>query len=289
MEAEMKLRTAAITCATTVSIFSWALLGSAGETAHTPKEIIPYGKIDPSLLPIAYSGSEKFRYKIAYTGGVKLGELELEIRRVPGADEEFELYALVTTKDSVFNSIYPVRDVHLTRVRGEDRLPYFYEVWQKEGYNYEAYKKTVYDQQDGVVSYQRNEEDPREFKVAIPTHNEFSSFFSSRLMSFEEGESFIVPTFADKKRMEVEVKTISKDRLRNTALGAVDTIRVTPILKFRGLYDKRGDTVIWYTDDECRVPVKITSKLALGSITSTLMSYDNPACSRYTQIAQLKK
>lgn len=285
----MKLRTAAITSATTLCILTGALLGSAGETAPSSRQLIPYGKIDPSLLPIAYSGTEKFRYKVAYTGGVKLGELELEIRRVPGAEDEYELYALVTTKDSVFNSIYPVRDVHLTRVRGDERLPYFYEVWQKEGYNYEAYKKTVYDQQDGVVSYQRNEENPREFKVAIPTHNEFSSFFSSRLMSFKEGHSFLVPTFADKKRMEVEVKTLSKDRLKKTALGSVDTIRVTPILKFRGLYDKRGDTTIWYTDDECRVPVKITSKLALGSITSTLISYDNPACRRYTQVAQLKK
>jgi len=289
MEAEMKLRTAAITCATTFCILTGALLGSAKETAPSSRQLIPYGKIDPSLLPIAYAGTEKFRYKIAYTGGVKLGEMELEIRRVPGAEDEFELYALVTTKDSVFNSIYPVRDVHLTRVRGDERLPYFYEVWQKEGYNYEAYKKTEYDQQGGVISYQRNEENPREFKVAIPTHNEFSSFFSSRLMSFKEGHSFLVPTFADKKRVEVEVKTLSKDRLKKTALGSVDTIRVTPILKFRGLYDKRGDTVIWYTDDECRVPVKITSKLALGSITSTLMSYDNPACQRYTQVAQLKK
>jgi hypothetical protein len=69
----------------------------------------------------------------------------------------------------------------------------------------------------------------------------------------------------------------------------VDTVEVSPILKFKGLYDKRGDTTIWYTNDECRVPVKITSKLAIGSITSTLLSYDNPACSRYTQLAKLEK
>jgi hypothetical protein len=106
-------------------------------------------------------------------------------------------------------------------------------------------------------------------------------------MAFEVGTSFLVPTFADKKRVEVEVKILGKEHFKKTALGPVSTFEVSPILKFKGLYDKRGDTVIWYTADECRVPVKITSKVAIGSITSTLISYDNPACSRYTQLARL--
>jgi hypothetical protein len=197
------------------------------------------------------------------------------------------LYALVTTENTFFNTIYPVRDEHLTRVRGEKRLPYFYEIKQKEGYNYEAHKVTSYDQEKGLISYRKNDNKPVEYKVAGPTHNEFSSFFGSRLMQFAEGKSFLIPTFADRRRVDVEVKVLSTDKFDKTALGPVETIEVTPILKFKGLYDKRGDTTIWYTNDECRVPVKITSKLAIGSITSTLLSYDNPACSRYTQLALL--
>ena len=52
-------------------------------------------------------------------------------------------------------------------------------------------------------------------------------------------------------------------------------------MTFSGLYDKRGDTVIWYTDDRCRVPVKINSKILIGSLTAKLVSYRNPICAEY--------
>lgn len=274
-------------CWAALSISSYVGTGMAAETTAQAKRNIPYGTIDQSRVPVAYAGTEKFRYEIGYTGGLKLGELHLEVRPVPGMDNGYELNALVTTEDSIFNTIYPVRDVHVTRVSGQDRLPYSYEVSQKEGYSYEAHKMTRYDQASGQISYQKDDNEPVTYKVAVPIHNEFSSFFGSRLMPFEVGSSFLVPTFADKKRVDVEVKILGKEHFRKTAIGPVNTVLVSPILKFKGLYDKRGDTAIWYTDDECRVPVKITSKLAIGSITSTLLEYENPACSKYAQFAKL--
>ncbi len=243
---------------------------------------LPYGVIDQTILSFAYVGSENFLYKIAYTGGIKLGELHLEVRKVAGAKDAFELYTLVSTEGSIFNTIYPVRDIHITQVVGKDRYPFSYEVWQKEGYNYQAHKLTKYHQEDGKISYRRNDGEAMVYEVVTPVHNEFSSFFASRVMAFGVGSSFIVPTFADKKRAEVEVQVLEKVHFKDTVLGPVDTLKISPILTFKGLYDKRGDTTIWYTDDNCRVPVKITSKLAIGSITATLLSYENPACSYNT-------
>lgn len=253
---------------------------------YTPPKDLKYGIMDSSLVPIAYSGREKLRYEVSYTGGIKLGEVFFEIRRAEDALDAYELYALVTTEDTFFNRIYPVRDVYLTKVKGEERLPYHYEVWQKEGREYEAHRLTQYDQDSGVIRYQKNKDEPKEYTMVRPTHNEFSSFFSSRLMDFEVGKSFLVPTFADKKNKDVVVNIIKKERIKKTPLGSVRTVQVSPILEFKGIYDKQGDTTIWYTDDECRVPVKITSKVAIGSLTAKLMSYENPACTRYTPLAK---
>jgi hypothetical protein len=75
-----------------------------------------------------------------------------------------------------------------------------------------------------------------------------------------------------------------KTHLEDTVIGPVDTVEVMPILTFTGLYDKRGDTVIWYTNDECRVPVLINSKIVIGSLTSTLVYYSNPACKKYSLV-----
>lgn len=272
-----------ICCLLLLNVLVPAIANSVGQSGKADTASKPYGVMDPALVAIGYSGSEVFRYDLAFTGGIKLGELNLEIRAEKEKEDAFALYAVVTTEDSVLNTIYPVRDIHLTRVEGAERLPYMYEVWQKEGYNYQAHRLTEYDQERGEIRYTKNKKKPVVYAIESPVHNEFSAFFASRVMVYSLGRSFLVPTFADKRRSEVEVKVAAKDRLEQTVLGPVDTFRVSPILKFKGLYDKRGDTTIWYTADECRVPVKITSKLKIGSVTATLMSYDNPLCGRYGQ------
>lgn len=242
---------------------------------------IPYGIIDPSFASVAYSGGEFFRYDISYTGGFKLGELHLALRKNSEEDESFIIDARVTTENGIFSNVYPIEDIHVTHVSGAQRLPYHYEVWQKEGYSYEAHRITLYDQADRLIHYYVNDKPVEEFVVSDTTQNEFSSFFASRVMGLVPGDSFVVPTFADEKRIEVVVRVKGNETLKKTVLGNVETIIVEPIMTFSGLYDKRGDTVIWYTADKCRVPVKINSKILLGSLTAKLVSYRNPACPDY--------
>jgi hypothetical protein len=257
--------------------------GSA-TAATVQTDNIPFGKIDPAIAQIAYSGDEKFFYDITWTGGLKIGELRLEIKKVAGQKDTYEIHAWFTTDNGMFKYIYPVKDTHVTTVKGDGRLPVYYEVWQKEGYSYTAHRMTRYEQQEGKIIYQKEGDPIEEFFVNGTTYNEFSSFFVSRVMPLVVGKPFKVPTYADEKRNEVVVETMRKTHIEDTIIGPVDTVEVMPILTFTGLYDKRGDTVIWYTDDECRVPVLINSKIVIGSLTSTLVYYSNPACEKYNVV-----
>ena len=252
------------------------------------KEDMAFGVIDPALIPTMYAGNERFRYDISYTGGLKLGELYLSVNAIDGVHDGYAIHARVTTNNGMFSKLYPIEDVHITKVSGPQRLPYHYEVWQKEGYSYEAHRIFEYKQTKQKIFYQHNENPVKVFDVKTPIHNEFSSFFASRLMEFTPGKPFLVATFADEKRNEVVVMVRGRDRLKKTVFGDVDTMIVEPIMKFSGLYDKRGDTAIWYTDDECRVPVQVNSKLVIGSLTAKLVAYSNPACPKYDG-ALLKK
>ncbi len=258
-----------------------ASLPAADDAPPAKQQPLPYGVIDPLLLQTANTDGERMRYDIFWTGGMKIGELTMDIKRLLGQKAAYQLKALISTENGAIHGIYPVRDVHMTIVRGKDRLPSRYEVRQKEGYNYQAYRMTKYHQLGGKIVYQKNAGPAVEYAIEGPTHNEFSAFFSSRVMPFVPGQSFIVPTFADKKRNEVKVDVIGEERLKETILGSVETMKIMPVLEFKGLYDKNGDTLIWYTNDECRVPVLITSKLMIGSLTCELVSYTNPACQRY--------
>lgn len=264
-----------------VSLFFSTAHAAGEEQKLIKKEDIAFGVIDAALIPTTYAGNERFRYDISYTGGMKLGELHLSVDTIADVHDGFAIHARVTTDNGMFSKIYPVEDVHVTKVRGPERLPYHYEVWQKEGYNYESHRVFVYKQKYQKILYRHNEKPVKVFDIKTPIQNEFSSFFASRLMEFTPEKPFLVATFADEKRNEVVVMVRGRDQLKKTILGDVQTMIVEPIMEFSGLYDKRGDTAIWYTDDECRVPVQVNSKLVFGSLTAKLVGYSNPACPRY--------
>ncbi|MEN8199849.1 MAG: DUF3108 domain-containing protein [Thermodesulfobacteriota bacterium] len=237
----------------------------------------PLGEVDPAVAAVAYRGAERLSYEISWSDGPKIGEMHLEIRRLSEMPERYELRARV--QDSgLFNFFYPVDDTFVTVVEGENRLPVSYEVQQKEGRSYEAKRYTEYDQENGLVRYRKNDLEPEEYQVDGQVHNEFSSFFFSRVMKMVAGQEAIVPTFADRKRHQVVVRNSGPFRAEGTLLGDVDVIEMAPILKFKGLYSKDGDTVIWLTDDLCRVPVRIESKILIGSLTADLVFYSNPNC-----------
>lgn len=254
--------------------------GSAVNAVPVP----PLGVIDSRLLPIGYSGHEKLVYDVSWTGGVKIGELDLEVNALPGVEEGYEIKATVTTQNGALHWVYPIEDVHVTRVKGPDRLPYYYEIWQKEGYNYSAHRIIEYHQQSGYIRYMRNDRLEREYYVKGKTNNEFSAFFNSRLMPFVIGGQFMVPTFADKRRVKVVVNVIAEKKFEQTVIGPVTAVAIMPVMTFKGLYDKQGDTVIWYTNDECRVPVQVNSKIIIGSLTAKLTAYNNPACTLYEAV-----
>lgn len=241
-------------------------------------ESFPPGVVDDSLAAAAYQGSEKLVFRVSWSGGIKIGELHMEVNRLPGEAERYEIRARV--KDSgIFHFFYPVDDSFVTIVAGRERLPVSYEVHQKEGRGYEALRFTEYDQQNGKVRYRKNDQQAVEYEVKGKVHNEFSSFFFTRIMQLDPEQPVTVSTFADGKRHEVVVRTGRETRINNTIRGDVNVLPVAPIMKFKGLYDKAGDTVIWFTNDQCRIPVRINSKILIGSLTAELVSYSNPFCS----------
>jgi len=234
------------------------------------------GRPLPGILHNIYSGNEALHYVVSWSGGIKIGDLYLDIKKIDSKNDAYEIHARV--KDyGLFRLFYPVNDTFVTLVSGSLKLPYRYQVLQREGRGSDTRRLTLYDQEGLRVHYRKNDGAEQIFTVNGPVYNEFSSFFITRAMDLRPGTSFIVPTFADEKRNEVKVLVGNREDVKSM-FGLVRTIPVMPVMKFKGLYDKNGATVIWLTDDKCRVPVKINSKILIGSLTAELVGYNNTAC-----------
>ena len=235
--------------------------------------------VNHTLVQTIFFGDEEMHYVVSWSGGIKIGDLFLSVRQAANGDG----YAIrARVKDyGLFRLFYPVNDTFTTYVRGPLKLPYRYEVEQKEGHGSSTtHRLTIYDQEKLQVSYQKNKGPLKKFTLTGPAYNEFSSFFITRALNFTDGQP-IVPTFVDEKRHEVAVALLVKEQ-QKTIFGKVDTLKVMPKMDFKGLYDKDGDTVFWLTDDRCRVPIAIHSKILVGSLVAELVEYENPACPKWT-------
>lgn len=243
-------------------------------SAPSPTKMVhPGTKPSEALLQTAYGGGETLRYSVSWLG-IKAGELVMEVSKIAGSDETFSI--TVTARSAgLLEVFYPVEDHFLTIVKGRMRLPSRHEMQQNEGRRVNS-KLTLYDQEKFRVSYRKNDEPADIYQVAGPMQNEFSSFFLMRALPFTGEAPMIVPTFADKKRHEVVVAMEGKEE-QESVLGKKNTIKVQPHLKFKGLYEKVGDPLVWLTDDAWRIPTKIQAKIVIGSLTAELIEYNGPA------------
>jgi len=233
--------------------------------------------LDQKALQTIFPGPEKMHYSISWSGGIKIGDLYLTLSPVDSGDG-LAITAKVTDY-GVFHFFYPVNDTFVTFIKGPRYLPYRYEVHQLEGGHVNTHRLTIYDQERLTVVYQKNDEPQKKYSLTGTAYNEFSSFFITRALRLTPEKEEIVPTFVDEKRHEVAVKDLGTE-IRKTLFGSVDTIKVLPEMNFKGLYDKDGETMFWLTNDECRIPVEINSKIMIGSLVAELVEYSNPSCSR---------
>lgn len=226
----------------------------------------------PELLPTAYPVGEILHYEVTWMG-LMAGRLTMEIKELGLNGEIFALDISAETA-GLLGAIYPVKDKFRVVVEGKRRLPWQYRVDQHQG-NRHNIRITTYDQESGRIVYHRNLDQPRRYQVATPIHNEFSAFYAMRIMPLSREVKVVVPTFADHERHEVPV-AVERIETIDSILGRRETMRVKPQLRFVGLYEKAGDPQVWLTNDPYRIPLRIRSKIAIGSLVATLSHYEGP-------------
>ena len=50
--------------------------------------------------------------------------------------------------------------------------------------------------------------------------------------------------------------------------------QIAPLMESEGFFSRTGDIYIWLSDDERRIPVKLRSKVTIGSVRAVLKRYE---------------
>ena len=175
----------------------------------------------------------------------------------------------VAESSPFFSLFYYVRDSGETFVDVHELLPWYYHLDQREGSR--AVQRTVtFDQQRGVAIHTKNQEAPQEVKVPVGVHDSLSSFYMVRTLPLRVGQSIQLHTFANGKTYDVEVQILRREKVE-AYWGPVDALVVRPQMRFQEILRQKGEVLIWVTDDDRRLPIRMRTAITVGSIEATLI------------------
>lgn len=237
-----------------LSLFCFPLFAAGGE----------------NLKNLPFTEGEDLIYEISWLGiPAGMGRLHIKDRLVKDEREMLHIEYSAISSDFL-SSFYRVEDRAETFMDAAGLFPWNFRLKVREGRN-KRDVETVFDQINHKAVFKKDKDDPVEVSVPPAVQDAFSSLYYLRTKNLVVGEKVIIEVFEDKKNWQVEVNILKKERIKIYS-GEVDTILVKPLLKYEGIFQRKGDVYIWLTDDDKKIPVQVKTKVLIGSVYAKIVS-----------------
>jgi len=230
-----------------------------------------------------FKEGEKLTFEINY-GFVTAGNATMEILpafQLINGRNAYDINIKVNSSPS-FEWIYKVDDLYRCYLDKEGIFPWRFEQHIKEG-NYSHDFEAIFDQVNLKVKTYTGEKEPKKFEgeFSIPeyVYDIISAFYYFRTLDYsilKEGDVVKLQNFFDDKVSPLDVKVLARETVKVTA-GKFRCIKIEPMVKEGGFFKSEGTIIVWLTDDERRMPVKVETKVIIGSMNIELSEYKNLA------------
>lgn len=134
----------------------------------------------------------------------------------------------------------------------------------------EALTYTRYDLRDDRFV---ESDDDRDVPIPPGALDDVSYFYFARLSDLEVGKRYEYERYFKEDGNPVVLEVLRRERIRVPA-GTFNTIVVRPIIKTGGIFAEGGEAELYLTDDERRIPVRVKTRMSIGSANFYLTDYD---------------
>jgi hypothetical protein len=238
---------------------------------------IPFGPPDSLALPppprpplpdvFPFGEDERFEFSIDY-GIINAGHATMEIcgvRRV-GGRPCFDIRTEAKS-NRFFSRFYKVWDRAQSFLDTQSLLPMRFEKHLREG----GYRK------DDVIKFDREYhfaryDDGEEVAIHPFAQDELSAFYYARTLPLVVGQDLFIDSHANHKNYPLKVIVHGRETVEVSA-GTFDCFAIEPVIREGGIFTAKGRLTIWVSADERRIPVKMRTKVVVGSITASLQEY----------------
>jgi hypothetical protein len=219
-----------------------------------------------------FSPGEKLTFKLNW-GIIPAGDVVLEVLPIETKNGIDSYHFSMTVKSTPFIDIfYKVRERIDSYVDLNMTHSLLYTKKQHEG----RHKRDVivaFDWKKNEASYSNYGKKRKPISILPGSFDPLSVFYSYRLFELQENSVIEIPVTDGKKCVKGIGRVIKRETLK-LSFGTFDTFLIEPDLKhIGGVFKKSKDAKIklWVTADNRRMPVKIMSKVVIGSFTGELV------------------
>lgn len=218
----------------------------------------------------AFGFGERLEYRVGYkfitagTAVFSVGKDPVQVSGRPAYDIRFDVESLKSLE-----FIYRVRDRYRTLVDVDGVFPWKFEQSIREG-GYARDYAAAFDQHENKAITSDGTFDTPPF-----VHDIVSAFYYVRtfdLARMKKGDEISLKNFYDKETHDLRVRILGRQSVTVEA-GVFNCVVIEPMVKQGGLFKSEGRILIWLSDDDRKIPVKVSTKILIGTIDAELTGY----------------
>lgn len=173
--------------------------------------------------------------------------------------------------NSFFDGFFKVRDKYESYIDTATLQPYKFVRNMLEG-DFKKFETVTFNQGTNTATSQAGT-----FKVPDCVQDVLSSIYYSRNIDFEKykpGDKIPFTMFIDDKVYNLYIRYLGKENIK-TRYGKFRAIKFKPLLIEGTIFTGGEKMVVWVSDDENKIPVRIESPISVGSVKIDMMGYKN--------------
>jgi hypothetical protein len=217
----------------------------------------------------AFRDGEKLTFDVKYgfvTAGIATFEIP-KIKKISGRDAYHVTFEVNTVPS--FDTFFKVRDRYETYIDVEGMFPWRFEQHIREG-SFSRDFSAFFDQRKGKAKTSKGE-----YEIPKYVNDIVSAFFYARTLDYSNlkvGDKIPLKNFYKDKVYDLDVVYHGKETIE-VAAGKFECIMVEPLVQEGGLFKSEGSIMLWMTNDEAKMPVRVKTKVVVGAIDADLTSY----------------
>ncbi|MCU0344322.1 MAG: DUF3108 domain-containing protein [Ignavibacterium sp.] len=217
----------------------------------------------------AFREGEKLTFDVKYgfvTAGIATFEIPA-IKKISGRNAYHVTFEVNTVP--TFDNFFKVRDRYETYLDVEGIFPWRFEQHIREG-KYSRDFSAFFDQRRGKAKTSEGQYD-----IPVYVNDIVSAFYYARTLDYSKlnvGDKIPLKNFYKDKVYDLDVVYHGKETIE-VAAGKFECLIVEPLVQEGGLFKSEGSILLWMTNDDAKMPVRVKTKVVVGAIDADLTSY----------------